>query len=569
MHLAGTAAVGSSIVLGYNYYASGYFFAAYCSLFIGSATILNWLTGIGSGKYQDMLIRQALVYWLGLNFMTVAHGGLHSPNLVFITMIGPLLVLSGEQKLGWSVTTLSVFNVVVLSLLELMNYLPSDLKISEGQRAYSFIVGLLIFSFIGAKRHITVSGIESLLVQEKKKVADDEFRRRMFLTNINHEIRTPLSAFVFAADQFGSAFPTGKHAKLAKTITSTSAHLLAVINNTLEFERINHSNAEVARAEFSLHQCLSDSRSIYSYQATKQKVNITINTKACEHDLWVGYKYQLQQVLLNLISNAIKHAPGSVVQIVASEQNGGLCLVVSDDGPGIAELEMPSMFKAFTSSQPGLGSSGLGLSICRQLVQDQMQGTITVDNGDNGGAQFVIWLPFEALEKSVLPSSSEFTPNTRPADLEVSQAIDMSDLAILLVEDDGDNSDMLGMLFTECGAVVSVATSIAQAMVHLDSQRFDLIVIDKDLGYSPVLDHDLVSGIDLTRRIAKMDQGVVFGFSGTCDVDTIKEWQAAGAACVLEKPTPFVVIKAKIKKHLKTSSKTSSSQQLNLDLTAV
>lgn len=537
--LASVASILSTAGFAWMYHSRDHIGAASVSLFIILGSLINFGVGKWSGNHRRTLVGQTVIWWLGLTLMIFAHGGLDTPNLVFVVVIGPMMIFAGFMKPGLLMSGLTVGILWAMVWLKESNYLESKLIIPEIQRGYAATVAVIVFGLVGFLRHLKVFAISQALDAERKLVEleqnraqEYQMKRRLFLASVNHEIRNPLTALVTASEELATCQLAGANADLREALRATTEHLLAVVNDVLAGERQELGRSNSVVQEFSIRQCLLDCRSIYALKAQKLGVTIVVNVV---EEVWLGSRYLLQQVVTNLVSNSLKHSPCCVIRLTAKGVEGGLNVTVEDTGPGIDPNKLPNLFTPYVASSGDIGSTGLGLPICQRLVEEEMKGRLSLVSKPGLGVSFNIFVPFA---KVAAPHSAVAVK--RPARLDAYR--------VLLVEDDINNGAAMMAVFRKKGAQVNSANCVEDALPLLRSSRYDIIVVDKNLSGSPGVSQN--DGIDLTRQISEMDQGIVIGFSGYCTEEIKAEWCAAGASEVLAKPAPFSELWAVIMKHL-------------------
>lgn len=538
-----TATIIAHSVLGSQYYLHNQNISAYISGLSVATSIVIGLFQIISKKGQASIYAVLVSTWITIVAQTFAHGGLHSPNVMIFVMIGPIIIALGQGRVGVLFSGASIITVLILYFAHKLNLLPVELVITEGQRAYSAIAGSISFSFVSVFHSIRVKRLTANLESERSQTQENEVKRRVFLTNINHELRNPLTALLSASEELEKNSLDDFNLILSKTLKSTSSHILFLINDILENERLQTSNVDVVKEYFSISECVRDSIDMFSFQANASDITISTDLSLCAGDIWFGMKQRLQQVIVNLISNSLKHGANTSILIKASSKNAGLSIVIENNGYHIHLDKIDKLFEPYTSSQGQIGSTGLGLPICKQLVSKIMNGTIDVENKIGGGVSFNIWLPFDL--KPELPKKAAY--QTKPIS-NLKENFCLADCSILLVEDDRINQETLSILMRKYGAKAYTASNSADAINLLNEIRFDAIVVDRNLG--EYQGSNLINGIELTSLISKLDQGVVIGFSGLCPPETIKQWLSAGASEILQKPVPFSIVAKTICKHL-------------------
>lgn len=338
-------------------------------------------------------------------------------------------------------------------------------------------------------------------INEKLRHADAS--KSSFLANMSHEIRTPLTAILGFADSLVDDSTEEERQTAIATIRRNGQHLLAVINDILDLSKIEAGQltlelvscnpAEVLESAIALLQIKADAKSLPLLVTVDQRTPASIKTDPT----------RLRQVLFNIVDNAIKFTPHGSVQVRLSvaeaAQGHELRFSVIDTGVGVAEEQKSRLFRPFSQGDSSItrthGGTGLGLVICRRLMQ-ALGGTIRLEaNPEQQGSKFVVTLPCtltEATQQDAKSPASE-TQVVTPTRLAL-------DAHVLLVEDGPDNQRLFGMILRKAGATVDVAENGQLALEAIAANQqdpaaapFDLILMDMQM---PVLD-----GYSATRAL--------------------------------------------------------------------
>lgn len=421
--------------------------------------------------------------------------------------------------------------------MQINGHLPPARVVPDGERIAAALATVLAF-FIAVTTFLNLRNRLSLaLSTERQRAAEVVKSRNEFLVNINHELRNPLNALDSSIEALRTSENGSRHA-LIDTMSLTTDHLLSIINDVLELERIQSDAITPVPKEFSVIKCLNDVGRIYSQRALTHRARIVVDAARCP-DKWVGFEDKLRQVLINLASNALNHG-GKVIKFVAWEEAGHLRIDVVDNGPGIPTEKINHLFVPFQASS---GGTGLGLPICRKLVESYMHGELAVASSPVG-TTFTIQLPFKKVdvqaqsprvEEPVVIHAERVASCFTASDFKEKKLL--QGVKLLLVEDDNANSSPISMLFTQSGAMVDVAGTASIARESIARGHYDVIVMDLNLD-SDARTH-AINGVVLTREAVEYDQGLIIGFSGNYTEEAATEWINAGAAVVLPKPTRF------------------------------
>jgi len=316
-----------------------------------------------------------------------------------------------------------------------------------------------------------------------------------FLAMMSHEIRTPLNAIIGMSHLVKDKGLDASQNDYIQKIDTSADHLLGVINDILDVSKIESGSLELEHKAFSLKQVLDNVVNQTQSRAEEKGVEFEINVDPQLNPCYEGDPLRLGQVLLNLTSNALKftsqgHIKVNVQRIAHTEDYSRLEFSVVDTGVGISPEELEHIFDPFSqadvSTTRRFGGSGLGLAICKQLVT-LMDGNMSVasDVGKGSCFSFAVKLEnSEETEDSMLDASN----NDYSVPGAITEAISKSvseDAAILLVEDNAMNQDVVTGLLSEMGLSVDIAENGKLALEQLALKEYQLVLLDLHM---PVMD---------------------------------------------------------------------------------
>ncbi len=331
--------------------------------------------------------------------------------------------------------------------------------------------------------------IEQELIHAKLVAESSEKAKMLFLTNMSHEIRTPMNAIVGITDiLLGDNIET-KFKDNLNIIKHSADNLLVIINDILDFSKIEAGKVELEHIEFDVAELLDNLVKTFLLKTSQKRIFFEINIdENLPHQL-IGDPYRLNQILVNLINNAIKFTEkGGItfgVDILNIEDNSILlAFKISDTGIGIAPSKIETIFESFTQESNVItrkyGGTGLGLTISKRLVGLQ-HGKIKVESELGVGSKFIIDLPF-GISRKLYKFKKE-----------VSSLKDLTDLKILVVEDNNMNQIVAKQILHKWNAYVDTVNNGVEAIEILSHKSFDVILMD--------LQMPLMDGYEATRII--------------------------------------------------------------------
>ncbi|PWQ97162.1 hybrid sensor histidine kinase/response regulator [Leucothrix arctica] len=354
--------------------------------------------------------------------------------------------------------------------------------------ALVLLISLVMLSLDQAER-VRINGEKAERAIASSKAKDD------FLTTMSHELRTPMNAVLGAGKLLEFTSLSFDQKEYVSRLNSSSEHMLNLINDILYLSRTDQKGVALNNKPFDIQKITNDLEKILIDDFQKKKLTLIIKNKAflLNKEL-IGDKHRIQQILLNLLYNAVKFTATGGVMLIITPTNISKCIAtinfqIIDTGIGISSSQQKDLFNPFTQAESSTsrkyGGSGLGLAICDRLVS-KMGGKVEIDSTPNKGSRFFFTLDFLLTEKNQV--EPEATSSL------VRKSV-INGQKVLLVDDDEMNRFFGEKLLEACGVIPVVAESGQQALDFLEQHSFDIVLMDVSM---PDMD-----GYETVQRIRK------------------------------------------------------------------
>ena len=360
-----------------------------------------------------------------------------------------------------------------------------------------------------------------------------------FLANMSHEIRTPLNGVLAMAQIMAMGEMQPKQRERLGVIRQSGEALLTVLNDILDLSKIEAGRMELDITDFDTEELAGKLEAAHQAAATAKGLSFSVETTEAARGVRRGDAVRLQQILNNLLANAVKFTHGGEVRVLLDGEGegggAGLKVSVTDTGIGVPSDKLPLLFQKFSqvdsSTTRQFGGTGLGLAICRELAQ-LMGGNVWAESLQGVGSTFFVSVPLQRVSASA--AAAEPAGSSVPTDV--------SSLRILAAEDNATNQLVLKTVISTFGLDVDIVPDGQKAVEAWAGGDYDLILMDIQM---PVMD-----GITATREIRAIEARTgrrrtpIVALSANAMVHQVKEYLNAGMDMHVAKPIQLAKLHA-------------------------
>jgi len=333
------------------------------------------------------------------------------------------------------------------------------------------------------------------LILARQKAEEAAMSKQVFMSTMSHEIRTPLNEVIGITNLLLQGKPREDQMDFIRTLKFSGNHLLTLVNDVLDYNKMESGKIVFEQTQFNLSQFLDEIMRSYSFRSKAKNLDFEIKKEDGLPEEVIGDQIRLNQILSNLLSNALKFTKSGSIKVAVREiERKGkqirLEFTVADTGIGIAKDKHSVIFESFMQATEDttrhFGGTGLGLAICKKLIEFQ-GGTISLESEPEKGSTFKFVISFGITERGIIKQPVEPAENFTG----------LEGKKILVAEDNKINFFVANKFLLSWGIVVTHAENGQLALEALEKENYDLILMDLHM---PVMD-----GIEATRIIRNSD----------------------------------------------------------------
>ncbi|MDF1516907.1 MAG: ATP-binding protein, partial [Lutibacter sp.] len=418
----------------------------------------------------------------------------------------------------------AIYNYVFLNQKDFTDITKRKIKTANGD--YKWIEWQLSKgangTYISIGTDITKRISTELELKKAKESAEESLKvKNEFLANMSHEIRTPLNAVIGFTDLLLETQLNPEQRSHLETMRNSGEILLSLINNVLDLSKLESEKLKIEEIPFNLHKSFNTVLKLMKLRADEKKISLDLKIEPNTPINVIGDPTRIEQILLNLIGNAVKFTNKGSVQVTIKQlsetaDTSKIYFEVRDTGIGIVSNKINTVFGAFSQAKSDTsriyGGTGLGLTIVKKLV-GLLSGSIKVESIFGEGSVFKITLP---LKKDLVNVNVE----EKEKDFSIAEPLELS---ILLVEDNKTNQLLLKTRLERWKCKVDIANNGIEGVKKVQKKMYDLILMDIQM---PVMDGYEASKIiknDISKKAAQIPIIAMTAYATNADIKRAKD----------------------------------------------
>lgn len=415
----------------------------------------------------------------------------------------------------------------------------------------SIILLILGYTFL---RYITQSNRYRRVLRRAKNEAESlSLAKEQFIATVSHEIRTPMNIISGFAEQLVQSKVTAQQKDQIQTIIKASSHLLKLVNEVLDFTKLENYKLNLEATNFRIRDVLNEIGDLMTPLAEAKGIEFDLLIHSKVPEVIVGDPIRLSQILINIASNAIKFTNEGLVSIEVGvtdidEERVQFEFSVTDTGIGMSEDKIGRIFEAFeqaeASTTRNYGGTGLGLAITKKLIELH-EGEVSVHSKENVGTEITVEISYPLGREDQLEETKMI----------ITESLDLSAVHVLIADDETFNRKLLGTILKKYKASIYEAQTGLEAVEMASQSAFDIILMDARM---PEMD-----GVSATREIRKQPNNQktpIIALTAAVMPEDQKLYAEAGMNSFLPKPFKERDLLLKIAELLQLESSTTLNE---------
>ncbi len=435
-----------------------------------------------------------------------------------------------------------VFGLAELMAITFIPLLNNDMLMLAG---LAFMLTLSVVQQMSDLRKIREEGQRALDLSEAKT---------KFLASMSHEIRTPINAILGMNEMILRENRDPVIGEYADSVKSSGQMLLMLVNDVLDFSKIESGKMQITNAEFSFSSALRNIMPMLKERAAGKDLQLQLIISDEVPDGQISDEFRIRQILINLINNAIKYTDAGSVTLTlggsyTDDDSYNLKMTVKDTGRGISEEDQKHLFEAFTRADErknrNIEGTGLGLAIVKSII-DSMAGEIRVRSKYGECSEFIVELPVKVSDRT--PLQEDFDRHTTETESQKSGCDYLApEASVLAVDDNSSNLKIVRLFLKRVGIVPELCDSGTKAIELCRKKQYDLILLDHMM---PDPDGIKTLGIIKSDEASRNADTPVIVLTANAIAGSSKIYLDAGFSDYLTKPIDSSLLEQTIKKYL-------------------
>lgn len=427
---------------------------------------------------------------------------------------------------------------------------PEGIFVSCSNGYYVDDKGLTSGSVVVLKNITAKKQLEQFWQSEKERALQNSKLKSDFLASMSHEIRTPMNAVLGLTTLLKETSLNSDQKDYVVTIQRSAKSLLTLINDILDHSKIEAGKLDINNAPFSLKALAHEIADNFKPLVMEKNIELKLNFSELAQETFNSDANRIRQIMINLIGNAIKFTTVGSVELQFISEGKNTKVIVKDTGSGMTPVEVSHLFQKYFQTKNGqtVGGTGLGLNICKQLV-DLLNGEIGVTSELGKGTQFWFSLPLEVCELT--------TTDAAEMDAESLLFTNQFQGLVLVAEDSTVNQKVITNYLSKLGLQFVIANNGEEAIQIYQSHHPDLILMDSNM---PVM-----NGLEATKKIVALQQNnpdfkktPIVGLSADIRQANFDDNIKAGMAAFLTKPIELNKLVTMLKQYFTATVATAS-----------